>query len=264
MRKVLKGMLVVAGLAVVAPAMAATTWTFSDRNEGSSNVYNNTLDYSAGGVTVTASAWANTGGGSNTLLETAHLGSYSGGLGVKNRDVNSGDPGEGVNPEHAADNDDRYDSILLSFSEAVNLTHVQNGWYSGDSDLTVAAFIGASVPPVLAGKSYSDLVNGGWVNIASVSNPGTSLASTNDTTTYSSYWLIGAFNPAFDSANSGWTGKKDYVKLYAAKGTICTAPGGASGGVCGGQPGTGVSEPGSLALAGLGLLGVMGLRRRQH
>ncbi|MCB1953831.1 MAG: PEP-CTERM sorting domain-containing protein, partial [Rhodocyclaceae bacterium] len=52
-------------------------------------------------------------------------------------------------------------------------------------------------------------------------------------------------------------------KLYAVKGSICTAAGGASGGVCGGTPGTGVPEPGSLALAGLGLLGVIGLRRRR-
>ena len=98
MKKVLTGMLAVAGLMAVAPAMAASTWTFSNRNDASGN--GNTETYTSGGVSVTASAWANTVGSSNTLLETAHLGSYGGGLGVTNRDKNSGDSGEGSDPEH--------------------------------------------------------------------------------------------------------------------------------------------------------------------
>ena len=45
-------------------------------------------------------------------------------------------------PEHAIDNNDRKDSMLLTFGSAVNLTHLQIGYRSGDSDMTVLAFTG--------------------------------------------------------------------------------------------------------------------------
>lgn len=262
MNKMLKGMLVLAGLVAAAPAMAATTWTFSDRSEGSSN--GNTLTYSAGGVDVTASAWANTSGGSsNTLLDTAHLGSYGGGLGVRNRDNSSskGDPGENSSPEHAMDNENRFDSILLKFDEAVSISSIGNGYYPDDSDMSVLAYIGNSQTPSLLGKTYAGLVSDGWSHIGDLANVGSGASVS--TSVYSSYWLIGAYNPVFDSSKT-WSTGNDYMKLKTVVASVCTATGGATGGVCGGQPGTGVSEPGSLALAGLGLLGVIGLRRRQH
>ncbi|MCB1940073.1 MAG: hypothetical protein KDE64_12865, partial [Rhodocyclaceae bacterium] len=133
MKKILIVALASAGVLTAAPTMAASTWTFTNgSNSGGSN-NGNVRTYSSDGVQVQATAWANTGGSSNTVLEDAYLAQYSTGLGVHNRDAGNGDSGEGSSPEHAMDNDQRYDSVLLSFSQAVNLTHVKNDYYSGDS-----------------------------------------------------------------------------------------------------------------------------------
>ena len=259
MKKILIVALASAGVLTAAPTMAASTWTFTNgSNSGGSN-NGNVRTYSSDGVQVQATAWANTGGSSNTVLEDAYLAQYSTGLGVHNRDAGNGDSGEGSSPEHAMDNDQRYDSVLLSFSQAVNLTHVKNDYYSGDSDLSLLAYVGASTPPVLAGETYADLIGNGWAHIGTLKDPGLSTVATG-TGIYSSYWLVGAFNPQWGTP-SGVAAGNDHVKFYSAIGNICV--GTASGGSCN-PPSTGnVPEPGSLALAGLGLLGVIGLRRRK-
>ena len=68
--------------------------------------------------------------------------------------------------------------------------------------------------------------------------------------------------------NSGYSGAQesrgvldvgnDFFKLYAVAGTKCTST---VAGVCG--PGNQTPEPTSLALLGLGILGIVGSRRRQ-
>ncbi|WP_227815683.1 exosortase-dependent surface protein XDP1 [Nitrogeniibacter aestuarii] len=245
------------------PAMAATEWNFSGDNNNAT--WANTRSFTSNGITVTASAWANTSGTANQQLETAYLSAYgSSGLGVINRDGYSSSSSDkdyndviGDGQEHSMDNDQRYDSILLSFSEAVNVAGLRNGWYSGDSDLSVMAYLGAGAPS-LSGLTYSNLTSNGWVGIADLSDVGTSWGATNSTT-FSSYWLVGAFNPAFNG-NTSWSTGNDMVKLAAVSANVCT--GVVSNGTCG-QQSTGVPEPGSLALAGLGLLGVLGMRRRR-
>ncbi|PHV13188.1 exosortase-dependent surface protein XDP1 [Chitinimonas sp. BJB300] len=232
-----------------APAFASTTWTLGSTPTP--------------GMTV--SAYANTGGTNNSAnaanngalqtIQSATKVWYSGGLGITNADTcTSGsycDVNEGVNPEHAIDNQQRYDMVLLSFTSAVMLTGVKLGWFSNDSDITVMAYTGAGIP-TLVGKKYTELA--GWSSIGNYSDVGsTTAAAINAGNLVSSYWLIGAYNPLANPTGGSVTGASnsyDYIKIASVTSDIPKI--------------TKVAEPGSLALVGLALMGVVGARRRKQ
>lgn len=239
------------GLALSAPASAEIKWqTDSNSNCVGGTNYGNTCGFSAGGVNATTSAWANTGGSSNTQLETAYLGVFSGGLGVKNRDGSAGDANEGVSPEHAMDNNDRFDSILFSFSSKVVLSKVEIGFKDTDADISVLAYIGIGAP-VLAGMTYANLsASSDWVKVGNYANLATgSTRSINTGGTASSYWLIGTYNNAFGSGTGLDTGN-DHVKLLAVYGDKSN------------PPNNNVPVPSSMLLMGAGMLGFLKLRKR--
>lgn len=241
----------VVALVVAGQVSADTTWTLTSATPG-----------------LTVSAYANTGGidnaanaannGALQTIQSATVNVYSGGIGITNADAGTGsynDNGEGVDPEHAIDNDQRFDMALLSFTSSVKLTSVKLGWYSNDSDITVMAYTGIGDPTSngkLTGNTYDQLVGLGWKSIGNYSDVGTTSAkSINAGGEYSSYWLIGAYNPLAAGTNDGWSIGNDNIKLASVTGVV--------------KPPSDqkVPEPGSMALFGVALVGLFGLRRQQ-
>jgi hypothetical protein len=244
-----------AGLAWTAPALAEIKWTMSGSSDCGTNCISlagNTRSFTQGGVTLTTQAWSNTGGTAGLTtgtLETAYLGLYGGGLGVKNRDggttaPNTGDADEWVPPEHGIDNQgNRWDGVLASFSSAIDLNKVEIGWMSGDSDITVLAYTGAGVPTLL-GLTYSQLTSNGWTFVGHYDNLAVGTAkSVNPTNIASAYWLITAYLPLWRA--TGWSANDDHLKLLALYGEKTTR----------------VPEPHALLLIGVAALGLWATRK---
>lgn len=281
-------------LALAGPVLADTEWTVLGATPGSLGfpISSVTAVSNTGGANTTAST------DNNAATQTIQLADWNASYGgIKNIDrLESGfcastgtgganpngkycDVSESTSPEHSIDNDQRYDMVMLSFTSAVKLSSVTLGWSQYDSDITVMAYTGAGTP-TLVGKTYDQLGGlGGWVSIGNYSDVG-SITSTamgsssktiNSAGVFSSYWLIGAYNPLANptggSVTGGWltpgatttdnnTVGYDYVKLASVTGCVsgttgCTPPGQ-------------VPEPGSLAMVGLGLLGLFGMRNRRQ
>jgi hypothetical protein len=282
-KKSIAGLLGSALLLLGTQAHAEISWTFSSGGTVTSNTLGNTVSRTTDGVTASAQAWSNTNNGAGSIgsssistassysLETAYLDIYGGsGLGVKNRDASnfttSGDYNDGNSPEHSVDNNQRYDSVLFSFSSAIDLNSVKIGWSSNDSDITVLAYtatgacIGSGTcSSDLSGKTYADLASYGWSLIGQYADLVAGAAkSVNPTNIVSSYWLIGAANTLVGGSKDT---SKDYVKLLALAGDKYTPP--CTPGTPGCGPGTSVPEPGTLLLMGAGLFGLSRFNARR-
>lgn len=235
-------------LGVAPSAHALSTWNFGTSaspvcTNSSLNALGNTWTCNSGVPTLTATSSSTTGAGS--IYEAANLRQYgTSGFGVRNKNEST------ASPDHSLDNSGARDVIALNFGQSVTLSQLRLGWTQNDSDISVLAYTGSGSSSI-AGRTASSLLgSGGWSLIGNYANVGASSPlSINGGGISSSWWLVSAYNSNF---GGGFVANRyDYVKLLAVAGTV--AP----------PPGTGVPEPGSLALAALALGGVWGVRRRK-
>lgn len=219
-------------------ASATTTWTMN------------------GSTTMPAmNAWFASGG--TDLLKAGEVTGWDGGVGVKSDGTN-----ESTSPNHALDNRDRYESLLLNFGPSeVRLDTVSIGWSTDRkerSDFFLLAYTGsAPFSGSLSNSSYGSLLSSGWTligNYAGTAVPGLNPINYGTAASvHSSFWLIGAGSIGSNGMPGvGPNNYYDYIKIASVSGVIQTS-----------TPPAAVPEPGSLVLAGLGLLGLVSTRRRR-
>ncbi|MFM9917256.1 MAG: exosortase-dependent surface protein XDP1 [Rhizobacter sp.] len=287
-----------AGLVMSGSALAQSTWNIYSASGGctqnatNSGTFNNSWGCSgtgSAGTAVTASAWSSDrGAGANALSGTGFASSYMSAQGNSGFGAASRTEGIGVSsPDHSFDsyNPGTMDALLLDFgATSVILDKIGIGWTNGDADITVMRWTGPAAPTRTAGASTlvgdgeqnltSNLYNpatpgiAGWQLVGSYADlaadssaPFGGFARSTGATQASSWWLISTFNTALNGNSNSClsaTGTattcdagQDSFKLNYIATKNPTPPSGGK-----------VPEPGSLALAGIALASVFGMRRR--
>ena len=278
----------------IGPVAAQVTWTLTG---GTFDLTDSATNYTVGtvsGVSLGLTAYANTSGndsvandsqkveqqigvsqGTGSATRRIGINDYGsgGGVGIVNKDgcgfttttqtatvVTQGcDTSEGLVPEDALDNNQRYEMILLSFGGAkVSLTALNLGYVNTGSDMTIMAYtgVGNALADLQSGlKTWSDFGAGGtsattagtlgWKALANF-NGGTDPTGNRTIVSNgiaSSYWLIGAYNPLANPNGGSLTLANDYMKVSSVSGIV--------------------PEPGTLALLTAALLGMAAIRQRK-
>jgi PEP-CTERM motif len=210
------------------------------------------------GVTLTGQAYSTSTGTvaaptAGTTFAAAELHNYGASYGIGVVSANE----DGTAPNHTMDNATGTDLISLNFGTAsVALTNISLGYINTDSDLSVLRFIGSAAQAAagIAGKSISYLLANGWSLVGSYNGSSTANTAVNtalvSNTLTSSWWLVSAYDAGYGGSCTSCNGGNDYVKLLSVAGNVSTTT-------------SRVPEPGTLALMGVGLLGMLGTRRRK-
>ena len=167
----------------------------------------------------------------------------AGGMGV----LSPNDSGVAATGPSAIDNVNGIDALLLTFGSKVKLTNLTIGWnataFPGgsytDSDLSLFAWTGSGAP-VTTGTP-GGLVVAGWTLINNFADVGVTGSLATGATIFSSSWLVSAYSSAY----GGGAGLDNFNDAFTLA-TVTTVP-----------------EPGSLALLGAGLLGLLASKRRK-
>jgi len=223
----------VLGLAFAASALATpVTVNLAPNTTG----YVNSFSYTSTEANFGVTGWSNKATGNKAIAQDQIARWAGSGIGVENQN----------SPQHAVDNSSGdYDALLFSFNKVVDLSGLGIGWYSGDADVSLLAYTGAA--PFSGGltgfgSSWSALLGAGWSVVGNYNRNGTGNFSVNAADTQSQYWLVGAYNNDFGGSLST---KNDYFKLNSISFEAVKVP-----------------EPSAFFLIALGLLGLVGARRR--
>ena len=175
---------------------------------------------------------------------------YGEGLGM-NSGTDSG------SPYHAIDNNGTTEGLLMQFGSDFALKQLSSGWVYGDADVSVLRYTGATAPVMGASRVNNLLAVPGWELVGNFSSltPTTPL-SFNQSGLAASWWFVSAYNMDYTGNNAGanFGNGNDYFKLQGFGGDFAPVKPPA--------PPAKVSEPATLGLLSIAMLGLVAGRRK--